>query len=174
MRPSFIRSDLRLRHVVTATFLASMALAGSMLGGRAVSAQTVQTAQQLPPVTIEPAQRSEDIRPVQTEQPARPRPRPEQEAQPQAEPKVVEATSPTLIATPLPQVPNSITVITGADLQRDQIRTVPDALRAVPGLNIVQTGGPGGQTSIFTRGTNSNHTKMIIDGIDDHFGGGGR
>jgi len=27
-------------------------------------------------------------------------------------------------------------------------------------------GGPGGQTSIFLRGTNSNHTKFLIDGID--------
>jgi len=36
----------------------------------------------------------------------------------------------------------------------------------VPGLNVVQTGGPGGQTSVFMRGTNSNHTKVLIDGID--------
>jgi vitamin B12 transporter len=36
----------------------------------------------------------------------------------------------------------------------------------VPGLNIVQTGGPGGQTSVFMRGTNANHVKVLIDGID--------
>src|SRR5262249_3143364 len=36
----------------------------------------------------------------------------------------------------------------------------------VPGLNAVQVGGPGGQTSLFIRGTNSNHTKVFIDGID--------
>src|SRR5204862_729428 len=36
----------------------------------------------------------------------------------------------------------------------------------LPGLNIVQTGGPGGKTSVFMRGSNSNHTKVIIDGID--------
>src|SRR6202008_1376787 len=34
------------------------------------------------------------------------------------------------------------------------------------GLNMVQNGGPGGLTSIFIRGTNSNHTKVLIDGID--------
>ena len=33
-------------------------------------------------------------------------------------------------------------------------------------LNVVQTGGPGGQTSVFMRGTNPNHTKVLIDGID--------
>ena len=36
----------------------------------------------------------------------------------------------------------------------------------MPGLNVVQTGGPGGQTSVFMRGTNSNHVKVLIDGID--------
>jgi vitamin B12 transporter len=30
----------------------------------------------------------------------------------------------------------------------------------------VQTGGPGDQTSVFIRGTNSNHVKVLIDGID--------
>ena len=39
-------------------------------------------------------------------------------------------------------------------------------LQDVPGLDVVQTGGEGGQTSIFTRGTNSNHTKILLDGID--------
>ena len=43
---------------------------------------------------------------------------------------------------------------------------MPDVLNTVPGLNVVQTGGPGGQTSVFMRGTNSNHTKVLVDGID--------
>src|SRR5258708_7749065 len=74
--------------------------------------------------------------------------------------------SPTAIVTPIEQVASSVTVITAKDIERDQRRTVPDALATVPGLNVVQTGGPGGQTSVFTRGTNSNHTKVLIDGID--------
>lgn len=78
----------------------------------------------------------------------------------------LEVTSPTLVPTPLNQVASSITVITAADLERDQRRTVVDALQAVPGLNIVQSGGPGNQASVFMRGTNSNHTKVLIDGID--------
>jgi vitamin B12 transporter len=43
---------------------------------------------------------------------------------------------------------------------------VPDALSLAPGLNVVQTGGSGGQTSVFIRGTNSNQVKVLIDGID--------
>jgi len=57
-------------------------------------------------------------------------------------------------------------VINRQQLEQQQLRSVPDALSTVPGLNVVQTGSPGGQTSIFLRGTNSNHTKFIIDGMD--------
>ncbi len=61
------------------------------------------------------------------------------------------------IETPADQIANSVTVITGKDMERDQRRTVPDALSTVPGLNVVQNGGPGGSTSIFIRGANANH-----------------
>lgn len=74
--------------------------------------------------------------------------------------------SPTATVTPINQVASSVTVISAKDIERDQRRTVPDALTTVPGLNMVQTGGPGGLTSVFIRGTNSNQTKVLIDGID--------
>jgi vitamin B12 transporter len=74
--------------------------------------------------------------------------------------------SPTTIPTPQNEIASSVTVITAADIERQQYRTVPDALSAVPGLNVVQTGGPGGQTSVFIRGTNSNQVKVLIDGVD--------
>ena len=74
--------------------------------------------------------------------------------------------SPTTVPTPADRSPSSVTVITADDIQSQQFRTVPDALAAVPGLNVVQTGGPGGLTSVFIRGTNSNHVKVLIDGVD--------
>ncbi len=61
---------------------------------------------------------------------------------------------------------SSVTLITSEDIQAKQQRTLPEVLNDVPGLNVVQTGSPGGQTSVFIRGTNSNHTKVLIDGID--------
>ena len=67
---------------------------------------------------------------------------------------------------PLDQVASSVTVITAADIEARQERSLPDVLADVPGLFVVQTGGVGGQTSIFMRGTNSNHTKVLLDGID--------
>ena len=74
--------------------------------------------------------------------------------------------SPTIVPTPANEIANSITVITGEDMQREQRRTVTDALNAVPGLQVVQNGSSGAQTSVFIRGTNSNHVKVLIDGID--------
>ncbi|HTY50461.1 MAG TPA: TonB-dependent receptor [Steroidobacteraceae bacterium] len=78
-------------------------------------------------------------------------------------PVVVTATR---IPTPLDEIASSMTVITAADIAASQLPTVSALLAIVPGLNVVQEGGPGGETSIFIRGTNSNHTKVLIDGID--------
>jgi vitamin B12 transporter len=78
-------------------------------------------------------------------------------------PLVVTAT---LLPTPTDQVGSSITLITADDIEAHQWRTVPDALIEAPGLNLVQTGGPGGLTSVFIRGANANHTEVIIDGLE--------
>jgi vitamin B12 transporter len=74
--------------------------------------------------------------------------------------------SATRLPTPVAQVASSVTVISANDIAVQQAQSLPDVLKGVPGLNIVQTGGPGGQTSLFMRGTNSNHVKVLVDGID--------
>ena len=74
--------------------------------------------------------------------------------------------SATRLPTPESEVASSVTVITAEDIAARQERSLPDILKDVPGLNIVRTGGPGGQTVVFMRGTNSNHTKVLVDGID--------
>src|ERR1700682_4733102 len=74
--------------------------------------------------------------------------------------------SATRIETPISEIGSSVTLISAEEIERNQRRTLPDVLQTVPGLNIVQTGGPGGKTSLFMRGSNSNHTKVLIDGID--------
>jgi vitamin B12 transporter len=70
-------------------------------------------------------------------------------------------------ATPVsrPQVGSSVTVITEEDIQRRGARTLNEILRTVPALDITSRGGPGQPTSIFTRGTNSSQTKVLLDGI---------
>ncbi|MBN4049996.1 TonB-dependent receptor [Nitrospira defluvii] len=59
----------------------------------------------------------------------------------------------------------SATVIDAKTIEEKQLRTVLDALRTVPGLDIVQTGGPGGTTSAFIRGESSSQTLVLIDGV---------
>jgi vitamin B12 transporter len=74
--------------------------------------------------------------------------------------------SPTLTPTPQNEIGSSVTLITAEVIDAHQWRTLPDALAAQPGLNLVQEGGPGGLASVFIRGANSNHTEVVIDGID--------
>jgi vitamin B12 transporter len=78
-------------------------------------------------------------------------------------PVVVTATR---TPTPESEVASSITVIPKEQIEGKQERTMPGVLLEVPGLNVVQSGGPGGQTSVFIRGTNSNQTKVFVDGVD--------
>ena len=68
--------------------------------------------------------------------------------------------------TPAANLGSSVTVITADQIAAQQNRTIVDVLNNVPGLNVVQSGGPGTQTSLFMWGTNSNHVKVLIDGID--------
>ncbi|HMH28954.1 MAG TPA: TonB-dependent receptor [Steroidobacteraceae bacterium] len=86
-------------------------------------------------------------------------------AEPTDVPDTIVVTA-TRIPTPEEQIASSITVVTAEDIAAWQLQTLPDLLKQVPGLNLVQTGGAGGQTSVFMRGTNSNHTKVLVDGID--------
>jgi outer membrane cobalamin receptor len=66
---------------------------------------------------------------------------------------------------PLSQIGSSVTVIKGDRLAREGTLTVGDALRRVAGLALVQSGPPGQVSSLFTRGGESDYTKVLIDGI---------
>ena len=68
--------------------------------------------------------------------------------------------------TPNDQTGNTVTVVTSEQIQQTQRRTAPEILQSVPGLNVVQSGGAGGTTAVFMRGTNANHVKVLIDGMD--------
>lgn len=87
-----------------------------------------------------------------------------QGAEPVTLPMIV--VSPTGIPTLEQNVASSVSVVTAAEIERDQRRTIVDVLNMLPGLNVVQSGGVGSQASVFIRGTNSNHVKVLIDGID--------
>ncbi|HEX4078256.1 MAG TPA: TonB-dependent receptor [Rhizomicrobium sp.] len=80
-------------------------------------------------------------------------------------PETVVVTA-TRVPTPRAEVASSITVITAKEIAARQQQSLPDVLADAPGLNVVQSGGPGGETSVFMRGTDSNHVKVLVDGID--------
>jgi vitamin B12 transporter len=68
-------------------------------------------------------------------------------------------------ATPTRQVASSVTVITAEEIERSQATSVTELLRTVPGLDVVQSGGTGQQTSLFLRGTNAEHVLVLVDGV---------
>ena len=74
---------------------------------------------------------------------------------------------------PLSRTPDSVTVISGRELQSRQQFTLGAALRSVPGLTVQQSGGPGTLTSVFTRGGESDYTLVLVDGVRANAFGGG-
>ncbi len=67
---------------------------------------------------------------------------------------------------PVPQedLGNSVSVITRQEIEEQHFRTLPEALRSVPGMAVVQSGPTGTQTSVFTRGGNANQTLVLLNG----------
>ncbi len=59
----------------------------------------------------------------------------------------------------------SVSVITRADIEKSQAEDVIDLLRLQSGIDVARNGGPGASTSLFMRGTNSNQTLVLIDGV---------
>jgi vitamin B12 transporter len=73
----------------------------------------------------------------------------------------------TATRTPAPeeQVLAPVLTITRADIERSLATDVADLLRFQAGLDIGRNGGPGQPASVFLRGTDSNHTVVLIDGV---------
>jgi vitamin B12 transporter len=71
----------------------------------------------------------------------------------------------TRIPSHVENIPAGVTVIDRKTIEERGYTTLVDALSAVPGLHVAQSGGPGSQASVFIRGTNSNHVLVLIDGV---------
>lgn len=72
----------------------------------------------------------------------------------------------TRIETPRREVASSITVVPVETLLLRGRRTVAEALADVAGLAGFQYGGPGGAVSLSIRGANSEHTLVLLDGVE--------
>jgi vitamin B12 transporter len=59
----------------------------------------------------------------------------------------------------------TISVINAEDIRRSLAEDMAGLLRLEAGIDVVRTGGAGAQTSVFMRGSNSNHALVLIDGV---------
>ncbi len=74
-------------------------------------------------------------------------------------------TTATRVPVSFAQLASAGAVVTAADLAARQQYDLLSALGTQPGLPSATTGQTGGVTSLFTRGSNSNHTLILVDGI---------
>ena len=66
---------------------------------------------------------------------------------------------------PADRVLANVEVIPASELDRQPAADLGDALRMRAGVEVARLGGPGQQTSLFLRGTESNHVLVLVDGL---------
>ncbi|MEJ2383354.1 MAG: TonB-dependent receptor [Xanthomonadales bacterium] len=81
----------------------------------------------------------------------------------QLEPSLV--VTPSRSVEPITDALAAVSVLTRADIERSAAEDLPELLRLQAGVDVVRTGGPGSQVSVFLRGGNSNHVLVLIDGV---------
>jgi vitamin B12 transporter len=79
-----------------------------------------------------------------------------------AEPVVVTATR---AEEPLERIGASVTVIPEEVLRASEYRSVEEALRTVPGVEVERSGSPGKLTTIRIRGADPTQVQVLIDGV---------
>ncbi len=72
----------------------------------------------------------------------------------------------TRVETPSKEIASSLTVISREDLARSKRSTVLEVLGDVPGASIIRSGGPGSAAAVMLRGANSEHTLVLLDGVE--------
>lgn len=78
--------------------------------------------------------------------------------------------NPTLVITanrveqPVSSVLAPVVVIDRAEIESRQVQSLPDLLKTLPGVQMVTLGGRGHISSLFVRGTNSNHSLVLMNG----------
>ena len=59
----------------------------------------------------------------------------------------------------------AVTVITRAQIERLQVRSLEELLQGTNGMAVGNNGGPGRLTSFFARGTDADHLLVLVDGV---------
>jgi vitamin B12 transporter len=71
----------------------------------------------------------------------------------------------TRVPTPVVDIPAGVSVIDRKTIEDRDYTTLTQALSAIPGVRVSQSGGPGGNASVFVRGNNSNAVLVLRDGM---------
>ena len=56
-------------------------------------------------------------------------------------------------------------IISAKEIKDSRALDINDVIEMIPGIHLTQSGPMGQQTSVFTRGSNSNHTLVLLNGI---------
>lgn len=83
-----------------------------------------------------------------------------------AVPKQTVVVTATRMATPMTEVGSSVTVVESAQLASKQEQTLAEALRTVPGVDVVRNGGAGSRAEVRLRGTQSEQVLVLVDGVE--------
>jgi len=79
--------------------------------------------------------------------------------------------------TPVPRAVGTegshVTILDGEELRLRGMTRIADVLAEVPGLVVVGGGSYGSVTSLFFRGAESDHVKVLVDGVEMNQAGGG-
>ena len=67
--------------------------------------------------------------------------------------------------TPVSQLADSVTIISRVQIDQQKATTIFEALRSVPGLNILKSGSIGRQSNVTIRGSRAEHVLVMIDGV---------
>jgi vitamin B12 transporter len=69
------------------------------------------------------------------------------------------------VPTAIQRTGSAITLIPAEEIRKTNPASLVQVLRDVPGLDVTETGGPGGTTAVRIRGANAGQTLVLIDGI---------
>jgi vitamin B12 transporter len=70
------------------------------------------------------------------------------------------------------QLGASTSVITREQIADEDTPLVSDLLQSLPGITVARNGAPGGVTSVFARGGESDYNKVMLDGVPLNLAGG--
>ena len=60
---------------------------------------------------------------------------------------------------------SSVTVITKKQIEQQQASDLYELLASIAGIDMINAGGSGKDTSLYMRGTNTGHVQVLIDGV---------